>query len=85
MRLREYIYLTRATLSSQFSSCCCSWLSNYTEGNFWSLVDLSDADTVIANMKTLDRLRWRNTAEEERAGAYYNLWGWFEKRNNRGI
>lgn len=54
-------------------------------GNSWSLVDLSHADTVIASMKTLDRLRWRNTAEEEKVAAWYNVWGWFERRESRAM
>ena len=48
----------------------------------WTLVDLSQAETVIENLRGLDRLRWRNTANEEEAAAWYNLWGWFEKRDN---
>lgn len=50
-------------------------------GNPWTLVDLSQANTVIESMKRLDRLRWRNTADEEEPAAWYNLWGWFERKD----
>lgn len=46
--------------------------------NSWSLVDLSEADTVIYRMKELDKLRWRNTADDERLKPYYNCWGLFD-------
>ena len=54
-------------------------------GNPWTWVDLSQADTVIERMKTLDHLRWRNTANEEETAAWYNLWGWFERRDERAV
>lgn len=54
-------------------------------GGLWTLVDLSQADTVINNMKKLDRLRWRNTANEEEPAAWYNVWGWFERRDKETI
>ena len=48
-------------------------------------MDLSEADKVIDMMEQLDRLRWRNTASEEEAEAWYNLWGWFEKLDKKNI
>ena len=53
-------------------------------GNSWTLVDLSQADTVIDSMKRLDLLRWRNTADEEESAPWYNLWGWFERKDSGG-
>ncbi len=50
-------------------------------GSPWTWVDLSQADTVIESMRTLDRLRWRNTANE----GGYNSWGWFERRINGAV
>ena len=62
----------------------CIGIKSY-RGSSWALVDLSQADTVIDNMKKLDHLRWRNTADEEEPRAWYNLWGWFERRDKEVV
>ena len=57
----------------------------YKGKNPWRLVDLSDFDKVLEELDRLDRLRWHDTASEEEVEAWYNLWGMFEKLDQRNI
>jgi hypothetical protein len=36
-------------------------------------------------MERLNDLRSRNTALEEEPDAWYNLWGWFERRDQKKV
>lgn len=54
-------------------------------GSRWGWVDLSQSDRVFEIVERLDDLRSRNTALEEEPNAWYNLWGWFERRDQRKV
>lgn len=48
-------------------------------------MDLSQAEGVIRRMDHLSDLRMRNTARDEEPDAWYNLWGWFERQDQKGM
>ena len=49
------------------------------------MVDLSQADRVLGIMERLNDLRLRNTALEEEPDAWYNIWGWLERRDQKKV
>ena len=67
----------------------CTWmvmkLMKLMRRDPWRPVDLSQGDVVLRKLEELDRLRWRNTEDQEPLGAWYNLWGLFEKMEARNL
>lgn len=54
-------------------------------GRPWGLVNLSDARTVLSKFERLDDLRLQNTTVEEGPRAWYNVWGWLERIDQRNV